>query len=189
MTPVFLEFSSNALMGAFRVRHILLSSVSHDHVGFRMAQRDQAATSLRCVWRLASRPDGRVQVLGAGLACCSLEVEAAVATGLLIRDEPVAADAPIADAPKATVLVVAGTITEALEPAVEGLHAELAQRGPVRVMSFGACATSGGPYWDAPTVAQGIRAIPVASYVPGCPPRPEALVAELERIVDSMAVT
>ena len=176
-------------MGAFRVRHILLSSVSHDHVGFRMAQRDQAATSLRSVWRLASRPDVRVQVLGAGLACCSLEVEAAVATGLLIRDEPVAADAPIADAPKATVLVVAGTITEALEPAVEGLHAELAQRGPVRVMSFGACATSGGPYWDAPTVAQGIRAIPVASYVPGCPPRPEALVAELERIVDSMVVT
>lgn len=114
-----------------------------------------------------------------------------MATGLLVREEPGTvdtskADEPRANPPKATVLVVAGTITEVLEPAVEALHAELAQQGPVRVMSFGACATSGGPYWDAPTVTNGIRSIPVESYVPGCPPRPEALVAELERIVDSM---
>jgi len=122
--------------------------------------------------------------MGAGLACCSLEVEAAVATGLLVREE---AEPPKPEPPTATVLVVAGTITEALEPALERLHAELVQKGPVRVMSFGACATSGGPYWDAPTVATGIRSFPVESYVPGCPPRPEALVAELERLVDSMA--
>jgi NADH-quinone oxidoreductase subunit B len=173
------------------VRHILLSFVSLDHVGFRMARYAQSATSLRGVWRLSSRPDVRVQILGAGLACCSLEVEAAVSTGQLVPEEPEAVDISTADEitanpPQATVLVVAGTITEALEPALEALHAELTQRGPVRVMSFGACATSGGPYWDAPTVAKGIRSFPVASYVPGCPPRPEALVAELERIVDSM---
>lgn len=130
--------------------------------------------------------------MGAGLACCSLEVEAAAATGLLVREEAEVIDAPKAEPPRAepptaTVLVVAGTITEALEPALERLHAELVQQGPVRVMSFGACATSGGPYWDAPTVAKGIRSFPVESYVPGCPPRPEALVAELERLVDSMA--
>ena len=120
-------------------------------------------------------------MVGAGLACCSLEVEAAVSTGLLMREEP-----EVVDAPSATVLVVAGTITEALEPALESLHSQLRAVGPVQVMAFGACATSGGPYWDAPTVANGIRSIPVESYVPGCPPRPEALVAELERIVDSM---
>ena len=124
--------------------------------------------------------------MGAGLACCSLEVEAAVATGLLIRDEPV--EESSTGGPTSSVLVVAGTITEALEPALEALHGQLAALGPVRVMSFGACATSGGPYWDAPTVATGIRSFPVESYVPGCPPRPEALVAELERIVDSMDV-
>lgn len=135
------------------------------------------------MWRLASRPGARVQVLGAGLACCSLEVEAAVATGLLVRESPEALDAPVA-----SVLVVAGTITEALEPAVEALYADLSARGPVQVMAFGACATSGGPYWDAPTVAAGVRSFPVESYVPGCPPRPEALVAELERIVDAMVV-
>ena len=146
-----------------------------------------------CVWRnpaslldmlrLASRPDARVHVMSAGLACCSLEFEAAVATGLLVEESGVS------DAPSlASILVVAGTITHALEPAVEKLYADLAEHAPVRVMSFGACATSGGPYWDAPTVAPGLGSLPVESYVPGCPPRPEALVAELERLVDSMAL-
>ena len=139
--------------------------------------------NLQRMWRLASRPDVRVQVMGAGLACCSLEVEAAAASGLLVPSEDGVDD----HAPSATVLVVAGTITRALEPAVEALHAQAAKAGPVRVMSFGACATSGGPYWDAPTIVQGLQGIPIASYVPGCPPRPEALVAELERLVDSMA--
>ena len=89
----------------------------------------------------------------------------------------------------ASILIVAGTITSALEPAVLGLRDELAEQGPVRVLAFGACATSGGPYWDAPTVANGLAGVEVASYVPGCPPRPQALVAELERMVDEMSVT
>jgi NADH-quinone oxidoreductase subunit B len=135
------------------------------------------------MWRLASRPGARVQVLGAGLACCSLEVEAAVATGELVRE-----DASHGQVPNATVLVVAGTITKTLEPAVEALYSDLSSHGPVQVMAFGACATSGDPYWDAPTVVAGVRSFQVESYVPGCPPRPQALVAELERIVDAMVV-
>ena len=133
------------------------------------------------MWQLASRPQARVEVLAAGLACCSLEVEAAASAGLLIRSTQDAGEGG------PSVLVVAGTITGALEPAVLRLHDELTRRGPVRVMSFGACATSGGPYWDAPTVVNGLNGVSVESYVPGCPPRPEALVAELERMVDSMA--
>jgi NADH-quinone oxidoreductase subunit B len=117
--------------------------------------------------------------MGAGLACCSLEVEAAAAAGLLVSE------LPDADPPSTSVLVVAGTITHALEPALEALHAELSASGAVHVVAFGACATSGGPYWDAPAVVPGVRSFPVHSYVPGCPPRPEALVAELERLVDS----
>lgn len=88
-----------------------------------------------------------------------------------------------------TVLVVAGTVTTAVEPALVRLFDEHAQHGPVIIVSFGACATSGGPYWDAPTVRPGIEALfpgqEIASYVPGCPPRPEALVVELKRLVDS----
>lgn len=133
------------------------------------------------MWRLASRPG--VRVVEAGLACCSLEVEAAVAMGSLVPVDDVYGSST------ASILIVAGTITSALEPAVLGLRDELAEQGPVRVLAFGACATSGGPYWDAPTVANGLAGVEVASYVPGCPPRPQALVAELERMVDEMSVT
>ena len=148
----------------------------------RGGDRDQAViVSLSGMWRLASRPDARVEIVGAGLACCALEVEAAAAQGLLLTED----GNDRVDGP--TVLVVAGTVTKALVPAVLRRHAELSRHGEVRVMSFGACSTSGGPYWDAPSVLTGIGSVlEVESYVPGCPPRPQALAAELERIVDSM---
>ena len=136
------------------------------------------------MWRLASRPDVTIDVVGAGLACCSLEVEAAAQRGLLVT----AADT--GEQPRATVLVVAGTVTRALQPTLLRMHDLHAAVGAVAVVSFGACATSGGPYWDAPSVVSGLDEVfpdgQVYSYVPGCPPRPEALVAELERIIDAM---
>lgn len=133
------------------------------------------------MWRLATRPG--VRVVEAGLACCSLEVEAAVGMGLLVPDDGSSDVRAVA-----SILIVAGTITAALEPAVRAMREELAEQGPVRVLAFGACATSGGPYWDAPTVANGLAGIEVASYVPGCPPRPQALIAELERMVEATSV-
>lgn len=145
-------------------------------------------TSLRCVWEVASRPGVGVEVVGAGLACCSLEVEAAVQRGLLVPEANLECGQHAV-----VVLVVAGTITRALKPALRRMHDELSARGPVRVLAFGACATSGGPYWDAPAVVCGVEELfpgeVIESYVPGCPPRPEALVAELERIADKAGVT
>lgn len=138
------------------------------------------------MWQLASRPQARVELVGAGLACCALEVEAAAARGLLVPSDPSEGES---GPPGPSVLIVAGTVTHALQPAVDRAYRSLAERGQVRVLSFGACSTSGGPYWDAPTVLAGIEsALDVDAYVPGCPPRPEALAAELERIVDSMVV-
>ncbi len=118
--------------------------------------------------RVAREPDVRIVLANLGLACCSLEVDAAVIRGLLV---------PESGHPEAacTVLLVSGTVTRALAPAVR--RAFEACAGPVAVVSFGACATSGGPYWDAPMVEAVDRLVPVAEYVPGCPPRPEALVA------------
>ncbi len=137
------------------------------------------------MWRLASRPEVAIDVVGAGLACCTLEVEAAAQRGLI------EAMHGAGDETRHTIVVVAGTITKALEPALRRMYDDYSGHGSVAVVSFGACATSGGPYWDAPSVVTGLDDVltnaQVLSYVPGCPPRPEALVAELERIVDSMA--
>lgn len=129
-------------------------------------------------YRLPGRPGARVVVASAGLACCAMEVEAAVRRGLLDADE-----SPVVAADR-VVLVVAGTVTEALGPAVGRLLADLPPG--TRVLSFGACATTGGPYWDAPTVIKGVdQLVEVDRYVPGCPPRPADLVAALLALVEA----
>lgn len=121
-------------------------------------------------FRVAEDPG--IRVLELGLACCALEVESAVRQGLL-ADET-ADDGP----PERTVLLVSGTVTGALAPAVAA--ALDAITGPVEVVAFGVCAGTGGPYWDAPSVVNGAdRVVDVHLFVPGCPPRPEALVDAL----------
>src|SRR5262252_5176471 len=77
---------------------------------------------------------------------------------------------------------VAGTVTDKLAPYV--LEAFRDTPLPRRVLSFGACANSGGPYWDSYCVTKGVdQFIPVDAYVPGCPPRPEALLAGLALVL------
>lgn len=122
-------------------------------------------------YHVAADPGVRVQVAHLGLACCAMEVDSAVRLGLLVADE--GPSVPSADGP--TVLLVSGTVTGPLVPVV---HAAVAAAGPaVAVLAFGACASTGGPYWDAPTVLNGVdEVVPVAGYVPGCPPRPDALI-------------
>jgi NADH-quinone oxidoreductase subunit B len=123
-------------------------------------------------YQLAENPDCEVEVLTAGLACCTLEVEAAVTAGLLL---PTPSDDQASVPP--SVLVISGTVTDALLPSV---LAVIDHYPDAQLMSFGACATSGGPYWDSPPVTKGIDQFSdVAVYVAGCPPRPEALVAAL----------
>ncbi len=118
-------------------------------------------------------PGLAVGVLDIGLACCSLEIAAAVTAGLLVPSDSGSAES--------SVLLVSGTVTDAMAPAV--LSAWNALPEPRRAVSFGACANTGGPYWDAPTVLKGIdQVIPIEVYLPGCPPRPEALIAGLAEL-------
>ena len=82
--------------------------------------------------------------------------------------------------------MVAGTCTDVLAPAVRRLWQSLP--AATRVVSFGACSNTGGPYWDSYSVPKGIaQVLPVDVYVPGCPPRPEALLQALSLLDDAGA--
>ena len=114
-------------------------------------------------------------VFDAGLACCAVECAAA-----LSRVGGRAAPDPVLD----HVFVVAGTVTDKLAPLVVQAYRRVP--APKSVLSFGACSNSGGPYWDSYCVAKGAdQIIPVDVYVPGCPPRPEALVHALRLLRDA----
>ena len=109
-------------------------------------------------------------VFDAGLACCAVECAAALSrvSGRAVRD-PVLAN----------VFIVAGTVTDKLAPLVVTAYQRVP--APKWVLSFGACSNSGGPYWDSYCVTKGVdQIIPVDVYVPGCPPRPEALLHGLD---------
>ena len=115
-----------------------------------------------------------------GLACCAVEVLAASLGG----DDDVArwGAVPVTGDPgQAQVLIVSGTVTTRLAPSVRALYDRLPD--PKKVVSFGACANSGGPYWDSYAVVNGVHELlPVDVWVPGCPPRPQALLDALRRL-------
>lgn len=124
-------------------------------------------------YQVAEDPRVRVHVRDLGLACCAVEFAAAVARGLLVPAEPLAEGDP-----SAHVLVVSGTVTDALHDDIRADWESLPE--PRVAVAFGACSSTGGPYWDSYAVTQGIdEVLPVSRYVPGCPPRPLALVAAL----------
>ena len=117
-------------------------------------------------------------VFNVGLACCAVEFVAAS----LSQPQPGEADAPRT----ADVVVISGTVTDKMAPAIKRLYDALPE--PRYVLSFGACSNSGGPYWDSYSVSKGVdQLIPVDVYVPGCPPRPEALRHGLAALHEKIA--
>jgi NADH-quinone oxidoreductase subunit B len=117
-------------------------------------------------------------VFNFGLACCAVEFVAAAEA----RQDLAKVNATHELSPaRADVMVVSGTVTDKMAPAIKRIYDEMPE--PRYVIAFGSCANCGGPYWDSYSVTKGVNEIvPVDIYVPGCPPRPEALLDGLLRL-------
>lgn len=124
-----------------------------------------------------------------GLACCAIEMMAAGGARYdiarfgyeVFRPSPRHAD----------LMIVAGTITKKMEPLVKKIYDQMSE--PKYVIAMGSCAISGGPFAGSYSVVDGADTfLPVDVYIPGCPPRPEALIhglLELRKKVINPKVT
>ena len=115
-----------------------------------------------------------------GLACCAIEMMAA---GASTYDwARFGFEVPSASPRRADMMIVAGTVVRKMAPIIKTLYEQMPD--PKYVVAMGGCAIAGGPYvYDSYTIVRGVdEIVPVDIYIPGCPPRPEALLQGLIKL-------
>lgn len=118
-----------------------------------------------------------------GIACCAIEMMAAGASrydfdrfGMIFRASPRQSD----------LMIVPGTVNEKIADRVKLLYDQMSE--PRWVLAMGGCAINGGPYHSEYNIVDGVdKVIPVDVYVPGCPPRPEALMHGVLKLQEHIA--
>lgn len=111
--------------------------------------------------------DGSVYVVDVPLACCALESQAAAGERQGVALDEIPAQAGV-------VVTLSGTLTRPMLPAIQLVLDAAPERA--KVVSFGACACVGGPYWDSYAVVRGAETlVKVDHFIAGCPPPPTAL--------------
>jgi len=118
-----------------------------------------------------------------GIACCSIEMMHTYATKHDL--DRFGAGVPRASPRQADVIIVPGTIVSKFGPRMKRVYDQMPE--PKFVVSMGSCTISGGPFQEGYNVVKGVEEIiPVDIHVPGCPPRPEALVYGVLKLQESI---